>query len=224
MQSLEQAPGAPTSPLGDEEIVPLVLKGQTALFEVLIRRNNQRLYRAIRSVVHDEAVAEDAMQQTYVLAFQRLSQFAAGAAFSTWLLRIGLNEGLQYLRRTRKWQPLELADDSQGERVPDSSNATPEARAYARQTVELLEEIMDRLPATYRLALVLREIEGLSASETAAAMGISEDNVKQRVFRGRELIRDQIEARTGEALREVFSFEATRCDRVVAGVFAQLGQ
>src|SRR5262249_60749459 len=89
-------------PSPDEALVERVVGGETALFELLMRGNNTRLYRAIRSVLRDEDAVEDLMQQTYVLAFSRLAQFGGGARFSTWLLRIGINEALQKLRRARR--------------------------------------------------------------------------------------------------------------------------
>lgn len=219
---LQRRPEATTSTLSNEDIVQRVRRGERHLFEVLIRRNNQRLYRAVRSVVSDEAAAEEAMQQTYVLAFQRLEQFTGDAAFSTWLLRIGLNEGLQYLRRNRKWSGLEISSTSEGDTVADTQRASPEERFYARETLGFVEEVLERLPANYRLVLMLREVEGLSVADTATAMGVSEDAVKQRVFRAREMMRAHIEARAGEAIQNVFSFEAPRCNRVVAAVFETL--
>src|SRR5690242_11174511 len=110
----------PTAP--DEALVDRVLGGDVQAFELLMRRNNQRLYRAIRSLVSDEEEVEELMQQAYVLAFTRLQQFARGARFSTWLLRIGLNEALQRLRRDRRWPQVapEVLEEE------PSMHATPE--------------------------------------------------------------------------------------------------
>lgn len=187
----------------DEALVRRVLGGERAMFEVLVRRNNARLYRAIRSLVSDEAAVEEAMQETYVNAFLKLGQFNGGARFSTWLLRIGLNEGLQHLRRNRKWALIEgeLARGLEGSAdgsLTGSTGVNPERQAHARAAVQLLEAELLALPEIYRLTLVLREVEGLSAGDAAEAMGISVDALKQRLFRGRQLLRERMEFKSGE--------------------------
>src|SRR5512133_3584304 len=91
--------------LTDEAIARRVAAGETELFELLMRRNNARVYRAIRSVLRDEDEVEDAMQDAYVSAFRHLGKFACGARFSTWLVRIALNEALGHLRRRRRLVP-----------------------------------------------------------------------------------------------------------------------
>lgn len=207
--------------LTDHALVTRVLNGDRSAFETLMRRHNRLLYRCIRSLVSDEAAVEEAMQQTYLMAFQRLSQFGGASAFSTWLVRIGLNEGLQHLRRTRKWGTV--GDDlSEQNESAGADEPSPEERSSARETVQLVEEVLERIPPGYRLALMLREVEGLSTAEAAKAMNVSEDTVKQRVFRGRQMMRAELEARTGEAINELFAFHAERCNRVVSAVLAQL--
>ena len=207
---------APTAP--DEVLVARVLEGDVQSFELLMRRNNQRLYRTIRSLVSDEDEVEELMQQAYVLAFTRLGQFSQGARFSTWLLRIGLNEALQRLRRDRRWPRIapEVLEEE------PSMNATPEQGLARAQLNHLLEQLVDELPDSHRSVLVLREIEQLSTSEVAEVLGLSADNVKQRLSRAKAMLRAALEARTGATLTELYPFEAPRCDRVVAGVLARL--
>ena len=206
----------PTAP--DEALVARVLEGDVQSFELLMRRNNQRLYRTIRSLVSDEDEVEELMQQAYVLAFTRLGQFSQGARFSTWLLRIGLNEALQRLRRDRRWPRIapEVLEEE------PSMNATPEQGLARAQLNHLLEQLVDELPDSHRSVLVLREIEQLSTSEVAEVLGLSADNVKQRLSRAKAMLRAALEARTGATLAELYPFEAPRCDRVVAGVLARL--
>jgi RNA polymerase sigma-70 factor (ECF subfamily) len=206
----------PTAP--DEALVARVLEGDVQSFELLMRRNNQRLYRTIRSLVSDEDEVEELMQQAYVLAFTRLGQFSQGARFSTWLLRIGLNEALQRLRRDRRWPRIapEVLEEE------PSMNATPEQGLARAQLNHLLEQLVDELPDSHRSVLVLREIEQLSTSEVAEVLGLSADNVKQRLSRAKAMLRAALEARTGATLTELYPFEAPRCDRVVAGVLARL--
>ncbi len=206
-------PGAP-----DEALVDRVLAGDVQAFELLMRRNNQRLYRAIRSLVSDEDEVEELMQQAYVLAFTRLGQFGGGARFSTWLLRIGLNEALQRLRRDRKWPRVapEVLEEE------PSMTATPEQGLARAQLNHLLEQLVDDLPESHRTVLVLREIQQLSTAEVADLLGLTPDNVKQRLSRAKAMLRAALEERTGNTLAELYPFEAPRCDRVVAGVLARL--
>jgi RNA polymerase sigma-70 factor (ECF subfamily) len=212
-------------PLSDEEIVARVRAGDTPLFEVLMRRNNQRLYRAVRAVLRDEAEAEDVMQQTYVSAFTHLDQFAAAARFSTWLLRIGMNEALGRLRQRRRH--LESIDDREGEDnlgpLPlEARMPTPEDRAADRELASLLERTIDELPGIYREVFVLRLVEGLDTAETAAVLDLGEEAVKQRLHRARAMVQKLIEQRVGTSASAAFESHAPRCDRVVAAVMARL--
>jgi len=206
----------PTAP--DEALVRRVLDGDVQSFELLMRRNNQRLYRAIRSLVSDEDEVEELMQQAYVLAFTKLAQFGHGARFSTWLMRIGLNEALQRLRRDRRWPRIapEVLEEE------PSMSATPEQGLARAQLNHLLEQLVDALPESHRSVFVLREIEQLSTAEVADVLGLSADNVKQRLSRAKAMLRTALEERTGSTLAELYPFEAPRCDRVVAGVLAKL--
>jgi RNA polymerase sigma-70 factor (ECF subfamily) len=206
-------PGTP-----DEALVDRVLGGDVQSFELLMRRNNTRLYRAIRSLVADEDEVEELMQQAYVLAYTRLGQFSRGARFSTWLLRIGLNEALQRLRRDRRWPRIapEVLEEE------PSMTATPEQGLARAQLNHLLEQLVDDLPDSHRSVFVLREIEQLSTAEVAEVLGITPDNVKQRLSRAKAMLRNALEVRTGATLAELYPFEAPRCDRVVAGVLARL--
>jgi len=212
----------PASNVADEALVARVLAGERQLFELLMRRNNARLYRAIRSVVHDEDAVEELMQQTYVVAFTKLGQFSGGARFSTWLLRIGLNEAFQKLRRTRRWPQAAPDAVEQEQSMADTDRPTPEQRLARAQLHHLLQQLVDALPEPQRVVFVLREIEQLSTAEVAEVLGLSADNVKQRLHRAKEALREGLEQRTGESLTELFPFEAPRCDRVVAGALARL--
>lgn len=209
----------------DEEIVQRVVSGETALFEVLMRRNNQRLYRAVRSVLPVEAEVEDVMQQTYLAAYGALADFAHSARFSTWLIRIGLNQALAARRRAARHLPLrEPPEPNEGESVEQipSPNPSPEDRASARELGRLLERVLDGLPQAYRTVVMLREVEGMSTQETAEVLGVSEDVVKTRLHRARNLVRDGLYASAERTAGEPFPFHAPRCDRVVFAVLEQL--
>jgi len=209
--------------LSDEEVVTQVLRGQTALFEILMRRHNERIYRAARAIVRDEKEAEDVMQQAYVSAYTHLRQFNAQARFSTWLTRIAINEALGRVRRLGREEPI---DDEwaggEGLMRPDSTN-DPERQAFSGELRALLEAAIDCLPDGAREVFVLREVEGLSTAEVAEALGVSDDVVKTRLSRARAALRRDLLARTGAIAPGAFRFYRPRCDRVVAAVLARIG-
>jgi RNA polymerase sigma-70 factor, ECF subfamily len=212
------------SGLSDGEIVARVRSGETALFELLMRRHNQRVYRVARAVLKDETEAEDAMQQAYINAFRHLDQFEERAQFSTWLTRITVHEALAR-RRQRKVQAAVAAEgERDGERMEKlvAPEPNPEQQAYTAELGHVLESAVDALPETYRVVFMLREIEGLSTAETAQGLALGEEAVKTRLHRARGMLRRSIAARLGAASAQAFQFPATRCDRVVAAVFAQI--
>jgi RNA polymerase sigma-70 factor (ECF subfamily) len=217
-----------TSSLTDAEVVDRVRRGETALFEILMRRHNQRVYRIARAVVKDEAEAEDVMQQAYINAFVHLKQFEDRSQFSTWLTRITLYEALS---RRRKVRPQQLASGlDEGENLRDdmesltSSQPDPERQAYAGELGRILEAAVDALPETYRAVFMLREIEGLTTIETASGLDLGEEAVKTRLHRARAMVRRTITKRLGAAGKEAFQFHADRCDRVVGVVLAEIRQ
>lgn len=218
-----------SSTLADEEVVRRVLSGEGALFEILMRRYNQRLYRAARSVVKDESEAEDVMQQAYINAFTHLHQFEERARFSTWMTRITLNEA--FARRRKLLQSVAPGDPlrrSAAEEVPAMNTLTsaqpdPERQAYAGELHRLLEEAVDGLPEAYRTVFMLRDVEGLSTSEAGDGLGLSAEAVKTRLHRARAMIRRAVTARLGATAASAFSFPAVRCDRVVGKVLAAIG-
>ena len=210
---------APASTLSDADIVKRVRAGDRALFEILMRRHNQRLYRAARAVVTDEHEVEDVMQQAYINAFTHLHQFEERSQFSTWLTRIALNEAFGRRRKTRPTEDAEEIMDTITSPQPD-----PERQAYAEELRRVLEAAVDTLPETYRAVFMLRDIEGLSTQETGNGLGLGEEAVKTRLHRARAMMRRAVTARIGEVAAGTFQFQAPRCDRVVAAVMASLTQ
>jgi len=223
VQVLPAAAGAPSDP----EIVRRVRAGETALFELLMRRHNQRVYRVARAVLREEGDVEEVMQQAYVNAYTHLHQFEERAQFSTWLTRITVNEALAQRRASRRHTPMtdrrgEQADSEESMETLRTPDADPERQAYSRELSDLLEEAVDNLPDTYRVVFMLRDVEGMSTRETSEGLGLGEEAVKTRLHRARALIRRRITERVGVAAAESFQFHASRCDRVVAGVMARI--
>jgi RNA polymerase sigma-70 factor, ECF subfamily len=207
--------------LSDEEVVRRVRAGDRGLFEVLMRRYNQRVYRAVRSILRDEREVEDAIQQAWLAAYAHLDQFAGASSFSTWLTRIALNEGLARLRQRAR---LTTVPEVPEEEIHDmrTSPVDPEGRAADRELARMIEEAVDVLPDLYRSVFMLREVEGLSTAEAAACLGVSEEVVKVRLHRARLTLRDALFARAGETSSAAFTFMGARCDRMVARVFDAL--
>lgn len=209
----------------DAEVVGRVLEGDTGLYELLMRRYNQRLYRVIRSVVPDAGEAEDILQETWVRVYEHLSQFEGRASFATWVTRIAFYEALARARKGKRWVPVESAT---GEIMPQvnrqRADETPETQAIRGQLGQILHSAVDALPESYRTVFVLREIEQLSTLDTAESLGISEEAVKTRLHRSRALLRRQLTDQIGEAFPEAYSFMGARCDRTVAVVMERIAQ
>ena len=226
ISGLEAATRPILSALPDSEIVQRVRDGERSLFEVLMRRYNQRVYRAVRAIVKDESDAEDVMQQAYINAFRHLHQFEQRSQFSTWLTRIALNEA--FARRQKR-----RAAESMTQRVDDrevfmdsirSPQPDPERQAYAQELQRLLEDAVDSLPDAYRVVFILRDVEGMSTADTGEGLGIGEEAVKTRLHRARAMIRRAVSARIGAVAPGTFQFQAPRCDRVVAAVLSRLSE
>jgi RNA polymerase sigma-70 factor (ECF subfamily) len=201
----------------DSEVVQRVLEGDSGLFETLMRRHNQRVYRAVRAVLRSDDEAEDVLQQAYLNAYKHLDQFAGDAQFSTWLTRIAVNQALAH--RRKRGIPFE----DQGEiEVADTRAPDPERQAVASELRHLMEQEVESLPDAFRTTFVMREVEGLSTNETAETLGISEDLVKTRLHRARALLRDNLYKRAGVTVDSLFEFGNSRCDRVVNAVMTQI--
>jgi RNA polymerase sigma-70 factor (ECF subfamily) len=209
--------------LTDEQVVGQVLGGQTALFEILMRRYNERVYRVARAIVRNEGEAEDVMQQAYVNAYANLRQFAGKARFSTWLTRIAINESLSRVRRRDQYEPFDDDLSNVEPFMAEPSSHDPERQAFTGELRTLLEWAIDNLPDGAREVFVLREVEGLSTAEVAESLGVSDDVVKTRLSRAKTTLRRMIIEHTGAATPDVFRFYRPRCDRVVARVMAVIG-
>ena len=211
------------SVLSDEVVVERILEGHVALFEVLMRRHNERLYRAARAIVRDESEAEDVMQQAYVNAYAHLRQFDGRASFATWLTRIAVNEAISRARRRGRYQSFDDEDFGFERFMPMPTVNNPERQAFSHEMKVILESAIDTLPHGQREVFMLREVEGLSTAETASSLGVSEDVVKTRLSRSRAALRRDLFDRIGSTAAESFTFLRPRCDRVVAAVLARIG-
>jgi RNA polymerase sigma-70 factor (ECF subfamily) len=215
-----------TSPelLRDEEVVARVLAGDTGMFEIVMRRYNQRLYRVARAILRNDGEAEDVMQDAYVRAYMHLDQFAGRAKFSTWLTRIAVHEALTRQRRGKGHQELHPMSEEEGDPMDRFASVAlnPEQQAANSEIRKLLEEAVEELPDAYRTVFVLRDVEGMSTTDAAEALEITEENAKVRLHRARALLRKSLFVRAGMERKDAFNFHAVRCDRVVKNVFERI--
>jgi RNA polymerase sigma factor (sigma-70 family) len=221
MEAVKQDILSGKSRMPDTEVVARVLRGEKALYELLMRRHNQKLYRTVRSYLKNETEAEDVMQDTYLKAYEKLHQFRQDALFSTWLIRIGINTALARLREGRRASPRkDLLDDPILLQIPEPSRMNPEKIAIQKEVKQLLEQAIDSLPEKYRIIYVLREMEDLPLREITQCLDLSESNVKVRLHRAKAMLKDSLYKLS--ISREVFEFGSQRCDALVARVMTAL--
>ena len=204
----------------DEQIAARVVAGEKALFEILMRRHNEQVYRAARAILRDDREAEDVMQEAYVNAFTHLGQFDGRAKFSTWLTKIAVYEALGRARRRGRYESL---DGNAVERfMPVTTTPDPERQAFGRELGALIESALDQLGDGYREVFMLRQVQGMSTAETAAVLDVSVDVVKTRFSRAKHALQADLLDRIGGASSEVFTFGQSRCDAIVTSVMATL--
>lgn len=209
-------------PLADADIVRLVASGDEHAFTLLMRRYNRILYRVARSILKDDAEAEDVLQEAYLLAFRAMKNFRGDAKLSTWLTRIVVNEALARARKASRRGEVILLDSDAEADMHEAATGQPDRAAERAEARRLLERNIDRLPDAFRSVFVLRALEEMSVEETAACLGIPEATVRTRFFRARGLLREALSREIDCAYEDAFSFDGARCDRIVAGVLARV--
>jgi RNA polymerase sigma-70 factor (ECF subfamily) len=210
----------------EAELVALAAKGNGTAFEILMRRHNQLLFRAARSILKSDADAEDVVQEAYLRAWRALGSFRAESKLSTWLVRIVRNEALGRLRQaTAQVIPLEAAMNSPEPEtqaaLTESPDRDPEQSLLRAQVRGIMEARIDRLPEAYRAVFMLRAVEEMSVEEVAVALELPEATVRTRFFRARGILREDLASEMDAALGDVFAFEGGRCDRIVSEVLAR---
>ena len=210
--------------LSDDEVVRRVRAGQVDLFEVLMRRYNQRVYRLARAVLRSDSEAEDVTQESWVRAYAHLDQFAGRASFSTWLCRIALHEAWARARRDHRLETIDPEPDAEDHEMKwAAAGPGPEGEAFGAEVRAFVEAAVEALPEKYRTVFVLRHVEELSTAETAELLELSEETVKTRLHRARSALREGLLAQAGAGIRQSFPFLGDRCDRMVDSVLARIG-
>lgn len=223
-------PRLPASPLSLGEEADLVRRARArdaSAVRAIIQANNRRLFRMARSILKDDAEAEDVVQETYVRAFTHLDGFRGEASLGTWLTRIAMNEALGRLRRrhpTVEWSTLEPGVlEAQVIQFPLSAISEDPERTMAQREIQtVVEKAIDELPDAFRSVFIARVVEGMSTEETAEVLDLKPETVKTRLFRARALLRDNVEKRIGPVMMEAFPFAGKRCERLTEAVLRRL--
>lgn len=176
----------------DFEIVARVRNGETDAFEELVRKHGRRVYRSLVGIVGSPEEAEDALQDAFFKAFQHLPHFEGRSRFSTWLVRIAINTGLQRVRSRKEFDRIDEGDEEFRPRNIQAWTDTPEDFYSREELRRLVEKEVMKLPVKYRVALMLRDLEELSTEEAAAALGLTVPGLKARVLRGRLMLRESM--------------------------------
>ena len=214
-----QAQQAKADGLSDEDLVSLARERNEAAVRTITTRYNRRLFRIARSILRNDAEAEDVVQETYVRAFTGLDMFRGDAAFGTWITRIAMNEALGRLRRRKPTVDWETYGDNRQQaeiiHFPTSVAGSDPEKAMAQGQVRVvLERAIDQLPDSFRAVFVARIVEGMSVEETADLFGLRPETVKTRLHRARVLLRAELDRQLGPALTSSFPFGGRRCEHM----------
>ncbi|MDB5900410.1 MAG: polymerase, sigma-24 subunit, subfamily [Ramlibacter sp.] len=231
MKPVRGSPGEASLP-ADDGLAEAVRSQQAGAWEAIMRRHNRRLYRVARSMLRDDAEAEDALQEAYLSAFRAMADFRAEASLVTWLNRIVVNECMTRLRRQARRDNIvaivALSPDfsQEDEPVPEQSASgeqeAPDDAVARGQVRALLERKIDELPQAFRAVFVMRALEEMSVEEVAELLRIPEATVRSRFFRARAQLREALAREVDFAMEDAFAFDGERCDRIVSGVLQAL--
>ena len=206
----------------DLEVIQQVITGNTALFEIIIRRYNPYLYKVGRSYGFNHQDTEDLMQETFINSYMNLKQFAERSSFKTWLITIMIN---QCYRKAHKFNYLKeqtadlLPDNSSFMFLPKNHSNTDDA-VLSKEFNKVVEACLQQLPQEYRTTFALRELAGLSVAETAEVMNTTVPNVKVRLNRAKAMLRKAIEKTY--STEDIYEFNLVCCDHIVTGVMKHI--
>ena len=203
----------------DNDAIDEVIRGNREMFEVLVRRYNQQLFRVGVAYLKKHELAEDAMQNAYMKAFVHLNRFHRDARFSTWLTRIMINECLMLLRHHRSSRE-EAWDDAAAATPVNSVPPEGESNLSLKEMKALLEQAVSDLPLKYRTVYLLREVHQMTTAEAAASLGVSVESVKVDLHRAREMLKTRL--LQSAAGIELFRYEAPFCNRMTARVMGRI--
>jgi RNA polymerase sigma-70 factor, ECF subfamily len=215
------------APADEHALVARIVGGDAAAFEIVMRRHNGALFRTARAILRDDADAEDALQEAYLAAYRNLGTFRGDAQLATWLTRIVINQALMRVRARRRDTVVVPFGEGRDAGTPavdvaDDTAESPSEAAMRGEVRKVIERRIDELPDAFRTVFVMREVEEMTARETADALGIPEATVRTRLFRARALLRESLDRDMDRARGDVFGFDGPRCDRIVVTVMQRL--
>jgi RNA polymerase sigma-70 factor (ECF subfamily) len=216
---MEKIQEAAVENMSDHELVNRLIDGEKALYALIISRYNQRLYRIGMSMLKDDNEVEDVMQVAYIKAYENIRQFSFKSSFSTWLVKILINECLLRLKR-RKQQLMRTAIQTDNEYNYPADSQTPASRLVNRELNRILETAISELPEKYRTVFIMREIEHMNVAETKECLAISEVNVKVRLNRAKALLRNSLESIYHK--EQLYHFHLSRCSRLAEAVLSKI--
>jgi len=211
----------------DLELAARVAVRDADAVRLVTQRNNRRLFRAAWSILKDRDEAEDAVQSAYLRGFGAIAGFAGKSSLTTWLTRIVINEALGRLRAAKRRRAhvedngVVFLDDYREKLMNGSTGqVTPEASVARAQIRQMLEVAIARLPPTFRMVFILRDVEGLSVAEVAETLDIPAATVKTRHLRARRRLQDDLAPEFKSALTGTFPFAGADCEKLTQGVVA----
>lgn len=208
----------------DARTLTAVLAGNLDAYESIVRHHNQRLFRIARSIVSDDAEAMDIVQDSFIAAYERLTDLKEPKALAVWLARIVRNTALMRLRKNRRYQFMEEADleNVREMSVREPRQTLPEGEVANSELRRLLEGCIDELPEAFRTVFMLRAVEQCSTAVVAEMLEIPEATVKTRFHRAKRLIRQRLLEHCRAAGVSVHEFAGARCDQVTRNVMDEL--
>src|SRR5688572_53077 len=178
----------------DAEIIAKILAGESALYEIIIRRYNRYLYKTGRAYNFNHHDTEDLMQETYINVYAKLAQFEGRSTFKTWIVKIMLNQCYQKKQKFSFQKEILAAKSVHENSTPMFSNRPDTTKQIINKELSaVLENALQRLSTDYRLVFSLRELNGMSVLETAEALNLSPGNVKVLLSRAKSMLRTEIE-------------------------------
>ncbi|MGH6780658.1 MAG: RNA polymerase sigma factor [Sphingomonadaceae bacterium] len=215
----------------DVELARRVAARDGVAASLIVRRNNQRLFRVAIGILKNRAEAEDALQSSYLRAFAAITTFDGRSSLATWLTRIVINEALGRARSASRRrarfddESIAVIEEYRDKLMRGSMHAaSPDAEFVRQQLRIMLEQAIAMLPGEFRLTFMLREVEGLSIDETAEALGIPAATVKTRHLRARRRLQQALDPEIRSVLNGTFPFCGEDCAALTARVLDRLEQ
>ncbi|MEO6454295.1 MAG: sigma-70 family RNA polymerase sigma factor [Ginsengibacter sp.] len=210
----------------DHETIEHILQGNTALFEILIRRYNPFLYKTGRAYGYSHHDTEDLMQETFINVYQSLSKFQNRSSFKTWIIKIMLHQCYHKSRKYsyQKEKAMDVPGNNNKSKIMflNKNHSDPGKSIVNKELSHIIETALSKLPEEYRMTFTLRELTGLNVAETAALMNVTTSNVKVRLNRAKIMLRKEIEdIYTPE---DIYEFNLIYCNKIVDAVMSRISE